>query len=154
MSLPVIELIAQNVLTTVQGVTEENGYNYTITATRHAKKGDKRTNFAAIILQADPREATDENVYNTKEWWLPFEISVFIIPSDTDTTPIDTYCNVVRSDIEQALMADRYRGGVARDTEIKASRAFTEETSAYDVIIVNCEVNYRTQDINPYAIAL
>jgi len=147
--LPVSELIAQNILTTVQTVTTANDYNYTLMAARHTRGGDPANHLAAYIVQSNIREATDAP-YNTKQWYLTFEIGVYIIPEQSDTTPIDTYCNVVKADIEQALMVDRYRGGNALDTQIRAGYTVTDEGLQYDIVVVNCEVNYRTAEINPY----
>lgn len=150
MSVPVSEIIAVNVLETVQGVTVESGYNYDLTAQRHMKSGDKRAHLNAILLQDDPREATDTKAYNTMEWWLPFHIGVYVIPLEGDATPIDTYCNAIAADVQKALMVDRYRGNNALDTQIRASRLITDDELKCDIIIINVEVNYRTAEVNPY----
>src|SRR6185312_7472952 len=103
MSFPISEQIAQNILTTVQGVTTGNGYNYTLSAQRHSRAGDKKAHLNAIIVQDDPKPVSDPKVYNTLEWWLPFSIGVFVIPLETDSTPIDQYCNQIAADVQKAL---------------------------------------------------
>jgi hypothetical protein len=148
MSVPIIEYIAADVLATVQLVTTGNGYNYDLTAERHKRSGDKRQHLNAVIVQEDPKELSPK-VYFTKEWELPFGIGVFIIPDEADTTPIDNYCNVIRSDIEKALMVDRFRGGYALDTQIRASHSVIEE-GGETIIVINVDVNYRTNELNPY----
>ncbi len=150
MSVPVSELIARNVLTTVQGVTVANSYNYTIVAARHARSGDKRAHLSATIIQDDPRPASEAKGYFTLEWWLPFKIGVYVIPLESDTTPIDTYINAITADIQNALMVDRYRGGNALDTKIVAPQLIADEESKYDLVCVNCEVHYRTKETDAY----
>ena len=149
MPVPVSELISRHILTTVATVTVANGYSYNLTVQRHAKSGDKRTHLNTIIVQDDPREGTDGQVYNTREWVLPFVVGCYIVPLETDTTPIDTYVNIIAADIEKALMVDRYRGGNAMDTTIRASHTISEGLE-YDCIVVNVEVSYRTSELDPY----
>lgn len=149
-TLPVSELIARNILTTVAGITTANGYSFNLTAQRHTRAGDKRLHLNAIVTQDDPREVADPKVYNTYEWTLPFHIGVFIVPLPNDTTAIDTYVNVIKADVEKALMVDLYRGGNALNTEIKPSITVSEEGLEYDLLVINVEVNYRTSAYDPY----
>lgn len=146
---PVSELIARDVLTTVASVTTGHGYNYTLSASRHSRAGDKRQHLNAVIVQHDPREVSEPKIYNTKEWWLPFAIGIYIMPDETDTTPIDQYVNVIRADVENALMADRYRSNNALDTQVRAPTIDVIEGIA-DLLIVNVEVNYRTSELDSY----
>ena len=148
LNLPVSEMIAVDVFDTVSEVTTQNGFNYTLAVARHMKTGDKRTHLSALIVQDDPHEVTNEN-YNTREWLLPFSIGVYLIPTDNDATPIDTYVNLVTADVQKALMIDRYRGGNALDTKIKAPHLITEEGS-FDLVLIQVEVSYRTAEIDPY----
>ena len=150
MGFPVNELIAQNVLSTVQGVTTGTGYNYTLTAQRHSRAGDKKAHLNAVIIQEDPREVPDPKVYNTKEWLLTFHVGVFVIPLEQDTTPIDQYVNLIAADVHKAVMVDRYRGGLALDTQIRASYKSVEDGLEYECIVIPVEVNYRTNEVNPY----
>ena len=54
---PVIELIAQNVLATIAGITEAAGFNYNLTSQRHTRPGDKIKHLNAVIVQESPRSA-------------------------------------------------------------------------------------------------
>jgi len=145
--LPVIELIAENVLATVQGIKAAAGFNYDLTAQRHTRKGDKREHLNAIIVQEDPKDIT--NVPNTKEWKLVFGIGVYIMPAETDPTAIDTYVNLVRSDVERAIMLDRYRGANAINTIVKEPETAVDEESVTDLVVINAEVHYRTSELDP-----
>lgn len=149
MSLPISEQVALDIYAAVQNVTKANGFNYTLSAQRHTEKGDKVAHLNAIVVQEDPRPVGDPKVFNTLEWWQPFGIGVFVIPVESDTTPVDTYVNLIVADVQKSLMLDRYRGGVALDTQIKAAVKH-EEGQEYTLAIINVEVNYRTLDTDPY----
>ncbi len=148
--LPVIELIAQNVLTTVQGIKTAAGFNYDLTAQRHSKKGDRVRHLNGIILQEARREVTDKKVYNTNEWWLPFGIGFYVIPAEDDLTPIDTYANLIMADVEKAIMTDRYRGNNAISTKVLPEALIVEGGLEYDLVVINVEVHYRTSEVDPY----
>ena len=148
--VPVNELIARDILATVNTVTIANGYNYDLTVQRHSKAGDKRDHLNTIITQDDTREASEPEVYFTKEWIATYMIGVYIMPLDNDTTPIDTYVNIIRADVEKALMVDIYRSGNALNTTIRAPKQITDEGLEYDIIVINVDVNYRTLENDPY----
>jgi len=149
MALPVIELIAQNLLQTVAGITEGAGFNYTLTAQRRTRAGVKREHLNAVIVQDNPRAPRDPKVPNTNEWDLTFAIGVFVIPTETDQTSIDTYVNLITSDVQRAVMKDRYRGGNAMVTRIIPMELAPEEALEYDMAVVNVEVNWRASELDP-----
>lgn len=148
MALPVNELIAIDLLKTVAGVTEAAGFAYNLTAQRHTRAGDKRVHLNAVITQEDPKLQADK-VPNTNEWRQTFCIGVFIIPVEEDPTPIDAYVNIVRSDVERAVMVDRYRGGNALDTQIQAPMVGIMDGLEGDVVVIHVEAHYRTADTDP-----
>lgn len=145
--LPVVELIAQNVLATVQGITTAAGFNYNLTAARHKRTGDKREHLHAIIIQNDPEDVT--KTPNVKEWHQVFRVGVYIMPAEADPTPIDTYVNLVRADIEKALMADRYRGNNAINTKILDPNTEEDDDSVTTLVVIHAEIYYRTAEIDP-----
>ncbi len=149
MALPVIELIAQNVLQTVSGITTSTGANYTLTAQRHTKGGDLRRHLNAVIIQEDPKEPPHQPNVNTYEWMQTFGVCVWIDPPEEDPTPIDQYINLVWADAHKAFVADRYRGGNALDTTIKPPQIVSKEAAGMDAVIINVEVNYRTAETDP-----
>jgi hypothetical protein len=153
MIYPILELIAQNVLTTVQGVTVANGYNFTLDAHRHTRDGDKQAHLEAVITQLDD-EPVEPGVYNTLEFNTPFGVGVYVIPATGDPTPIDQYCNLIAADIQKAMMVDRYRGGYAMETHVippqRGKVNSQKDALQYDLIVVAFNVNYRVRDIDPY----
>jgi hypothetical protein len=152
---PLVEKIAQNVLTTLQtivaGVTVgTTAYNYTIAAQRHSRDGDKRAHLNAILVQADPRAVVPAPIPNTLEWRQPFHCGVYIIPAEGDATPIDQYLNRAIADVQKAIMVDRYRGGLALDTQIVAPSIVTNDELKFDIAVVQFEVHYRTAEVDGY----
>jgi len=150
MATPVIELIAANLLSTIAKVTEQSGYQYTLTAQRRTRAGVQRDHLNAVLIQDNPRPVKDPKVPNTNEWDQTFAVGVFIIPAEEDRTSIDTYVNIITSDVQKAVMIDRYRGGNAMDTRIVAPELVPEEALEYDMAIINVEVNWRVSELDPY----
>jgi hypothetical protein len=151
MSIPVIELIAQNLLTTLQTVNQDNGYNYNLNIFRMPKGGIKREHLNAGFIQDVPIELDDsQKVYFTQQWKVPFKLQVFIMPEEDDQTPLDTYANLIRSDVEQASQIDPYRGGNALDTRVLAPEWHIDEGLADAIITVVLEIDYRTNISDPY----
>jgi hypothetical protein len=149
MSLPISELIAVNVLSTVAGVNVANGFTYDLTAQRHTRSGDKRAHLNCIIVQGDRTAVSDPKIPNTLEWNVPFRASTYVIPETTDATAIDTYGNIIAADIERAIMADRYRGQNAMDTKVHPSHTIVDDEGGFNLVLVDFEVNYRTSELDP-----
>ena len=156
MAEPIVEHIAANIATAVNGITVAAGYHYGLTAVRPTHLGfeddEQPEDLTVLIVQEDPEEdpenASDGNSA-MKAWVQPFALGAFVIESDSSTDPIDTRINRVRADIEKALMVDYSRGGYAIDTRIRGSARFGE-TSAQSGIAIYVDVLYRTRINDPY----
>src|SRR4051812_18487001 len=110
---PVVELIAQDILTTLSGVKENDGYNYDLDPERALRRGNLPEHLKAVIYQDDPTE-TDQNPIHMQGWIQPFEVAVYVVPRENDTaTPPDAYGNRLWADIAKALMIDPTRDGNA-----------------------------------------
>ena len=151
MSTPVIESIAANVLTTVNGVTEGNGYNQTISAKR-PRRIDYRTDSAqdldCLIIQTVAEEVEGPNMRKT--WRQHFDIMVFCFDGDDSATPIDTRLNQVWSDILKALMVDRTRGAYAYETKIHEASFHVDPAGGMSGVLLDISVEYRTVYNDPY----
>ena len=155
MTDPIVELIIQEVVTTVNGITVENEYNQDLSAVRPTRldlddegPADDGT---VVVMCADPEpDAEHSNAGNParQAWRLALVLLAYVIPSDADTTPIDTLVNRVRADIEMALQADPTRGGLAITTDLAGSQKFVAEGAAG--VAVLADVVYRTPINDPY----
>ena len=154
MSTPIIELIAENIRTSVSGITVAAGYNQTLTGIR-----PKRANFMAecwkdldvIIVQGVVSKLTTAMGYTT--WRQMFSLMAIVINSDDETDSIDTRCNQVRSDIEKKVMADIRRNSLALDTECLGGEPFITDDGTMSGISIEISVDYRTKEDDPYSAA-
>lgn len=153
MSTPVIESIAQNVLAAISDITVANGYNQTLTATRPTRIGYSLDNppndLDAYIRQNDPTK-DDNSPLGVIDWTQPFQVDVFVIDSDSATTPIDTRLNAVIADIQKKIIADPTRGGLAINTTLDEPGLFYDADTRWAGVIVEFTVRYRVNDTDPY----
>jgi len=152
MTTPIIEHIAANLVTTVNGVTITNGCNQNLSAMR-----SRRLDFPAdeapvdgivMIVQGEPSAPVILNAA-VIEWIQPFALNAFVIDDDDATASIDTRINKVRSDLEKALLVDHTRGGYAVDTLLEPPTFFPESETATGITI-NITIRYRTIYADPY----
>ncbi len=152
MANDVLESIATNVLSTLQGVTTGGGYNYTLSVSREMKT-NAPAHLKTIIFQDDPYDDPEAESQDVRAWVQTFNVIVFVMPTDSDTTPIATYYNLIAADISKALMSDPTRAGLANDTIVMPQVAFDHVSGQASGIAVNFEVHYRTLRGDPYTAA-
>lgn len=156
MSTPVIESIAEDIRSTIAGVTVANGYNQDLTAVRPTslewRDGRSQKDGTVIIVQQDPEENEELSSAGNaglKAWDQPYALVAYVIASEASLPAIDTRINQVRSDLEKALTVDRTRGGRAIDTIVRAPEHFDQGPGATGIIVV-IDVLYRTPENDPY----
>lgn len=148
----VLEQIAKNVLDTLTGITVTNGFSQDLQVIRAPKKISPRHLLVAIYQM--PGDPTEEAPIMTDESLQAFAAVAFVLPEETDNTPVDTYSNAIAADIEKALMNDYHRGGLAIDTIITSPIYFPPiEGGNYAGVTVNFNVLYRTALGDPYTLA-
>lgn len=153
MATPIVETIAVNLAALIDGITEEAGYNFTLTTIRPKRihlEGDVNTD-RAVIVEAGDVEVVEQA--DTKLLWRQeFFLQAIIYDSDDATEAIDTRLNKVRSDIEKKLMtADNYKlGGYADGLMIKGAEKFIAEPRISG-ISVNVDVLYAVDIDDPYS---
>lgn len=147
MATPIIEYIAANIQTTLDGLATSGGK---ITAIR-PKRIDFQTPWGdRTLLITQIGSVPAEVPYGGKSWVQTFMLTVFVIDSDTETDSIDTRLNTVRADIEKQLMVDDTRGGYAYETTIGESVPFDDDDGTLTGIAMTIEVSYRTELTDPY----
>ena len=150
MPTAVVELIAQNIVTALQGVTITAGYTNTLTVERRKPHGnDPIRNGLAVLFQGDPDESQGEPTQR-KEWVQPFHVLLCAIEPENSEVSIDARLNSLRADVEKALMASPNRGGYAVDTTIRAPHIATNAHGDAQGVVVNFDVKYRTSYTDPY----
>ncbi len=150
MSNSILEQIAANVLTTINGVTTVNGATQTIVCIRPAKAPAAVAIFNATLYQTSRIRSTSEPGQHL-EWLQAFQCEVLLMPSETDTSPLDAYANSVVADVEKALVADAHRGNLALDTIPDGSDIEDGINGGCALVRVHFTVKYRTRFADPYS---
>jgi hypothetical protein len=148
-SLSIIEQIRLNVLTTLQGLVTAHTASIIIEPARFGLP-DGLVDKALVLLQGETAEQPDE-IESHKGWATTFEIYCIARPDDSTTTPIDSALNELRSQVEQALLADTSRGGLAIDTVVKSPSYYVHPKGAFMAVIATAEVLWRHAYYNPYS---
>ena len=159
MSTPVIEHIAQYMVTLVDGITVANGYNYDLTAVR-PKVLEMNADLAkpnnVIISQGNPPKHP-EPFQGSRHWDQPFLFRAIVYEDAVEI--IDAKLNKIRSDIEKAIGkeettpdADGKRcGGYAESLTILKPLYLNYED--FTGILVEVIVGYSVAEDDPYTVA-
>ena len=152
MAEPIIEQIAANLLSTIEGITTANGYNYTLTGTRPIIDGyysDAPYDLTFQLTQG--QEELLDGAYGTQEYIQPFLVVIIAMNTESDTIPIDKKRNRVLADLRKAVMVDHTRGGLAIDTKWGQSSSFmNDDDFVFEGVAAEIRVHYRTEHNDPY----
>lgn len=146
MSDPVTEQIASAVATVIEGVTEDNGAQLTISSVVRPTRigGFKPAHLLVVLMQDDWRDAGNAPMGKVRRV-LPLSAYVFVRASDRDETPADTYCNLAEAEIEKAIqtaMGTDRLGGLAKHIEFTEPESFVFKDGAFEGKAINFEVTY------------
>lgn len=143
------ERILQNIQTTLEGINETAGYNFTVGRVERMRAVPlaEDSEFPALfIYETSERIAQGPNPLLTKE--LTVIIQTWLRSGDND---LSVQMNGITADIETAMFADVKRGGLAVDTDV-VEHVFMLDTpievlaALHSVFIIH----YRTVEGNPY----
>jgi len=142
----ILEQIAQNIATTVAGVTGIG------TVTRVTQRNTYAVTDKAAVIEQDAAEAPEYVTGGPAmvQWLQPFSVHLFRVVSETATTPIDQIFNSIVADVQKALAADGTRGALAHDTRLGAVEYYTDESAAIAEAVVQIVVEYRVSETDPY----
>jgi len=145
---PIVELIAQNVATTLATVTTANGYQYNLAVERpHRRDQLPRLRDQLVIpYMGDP--LVQDGPLSKTQYQQPFFILFFAAVASG--SQVETKVNRITADIIKALMVDRTRGGYAIDTMAGEWAEFDDVPAGMDGRVVQIDVQYRVQQNNPY----
>lgn len=159
-TLTVLERIAQNVLTTLTGVTlaMPDGSTPGLTI-RRATASTSPAHLSGVIFQNSADGVEDAPVM-TDEWVQQFAVVVYVIPFEGDATtppdptPVDAYNNAIIGALYRAIKADYTRGGLAVNTVVQGPLMFPPVAGEYDGVTFNFEVSYRNVTDDPFTPAI
>jgi len=150
----VIERMAQNIITTLQGIATAAGYQNTVAdVVRPAPGvGNQLNNMRLVVFQGGAaREQECPEQYT--QWLQDFHVMCEVVESEGSATPVDQRLNSLACDVERALCLTRTsqtRGGLAEDTILDARTTIPCDPQAHDgAVLVNIGVRYRTRYNDP-----
>lgn len=159
-SEPIETLITRDVIETVSTVTVGGGYPITITSTEDVNEDEHQFNVPAHLKAiVVPRQATpvEEPSQGTSEYIRPYQVLVWVLPSETDGKPIMEYIDTVGAAVLKALLRDDnlsyLRGGFAFDTREGGPPPvdwFKDPDKAAYQVVVNVDVQYQTGRRNKF----
>jgi hypothetical protein len=151
MSTPIIEYIAANIKTTIDGITTTGGYNQTLIGHRPRRVDfiDSSFNDKDVLIVQKEMDVV-EGAIQSAEWRQHFDVIVSLLDADAATDTIDTRINVAAADIMKALLIDHTRGGYAIDTTIHKAAMMEDESGITSGVVLDISVLYRTKYTDPY----
>ena len=133
------EDIAGNIVTTLTAMRTPVAAKY---VTREPFDFDKLSNaqFPALLIQTGAESRADSTIGNTsikRSGVITYNVVAYIKASD-----IDTARNQIAEAIEEALDADRTRGGFAKDTQVTSVDIDDGSIDPIGGVILTVEVEY------------
>lgn len=143
-TVAVIENIAVNILNILEEVEPVVDSNGTAIGELNVKRETLTTepsHLLTVISERDGRTTDDNATEHVKE--QVFEVSVWWMPDEGDTRPVDLVKNAIWAAVETALMVDIYRNNNARKTTVAdCSRSFDDSGNVVFVITVNVDYGH------------
>ena len=129
--------IIQNIKTALGGITTTAGYNFTVGLVQERLKDPDQAgeNFPVLFVIDSDESKFDGSVGELRNEMSP--IIVGYVKADSDETDIKLEVRKLLADVEKALCADRYRGGLAINTlpsSIKTDHGFNEPYGMFEFI--------------------
>ena len=146
MNYPIVELIRQNIVDTLNGVTKDSGYRVDIIGEASMEDGDSNRprQGLAVVSQGEP-EALDASIGHDA-WDQPFSITIIALTSETAGTANEETINEYIAAAIKVLKNDRTRGGYAVDTRFNPPRIH-DNRQGVDLVI---RIHYRTLIDDPF----
>lgn len=144
------ENILAHIKTTLEGITEANGYNNDIASVqRWMQRGNILKSVPCIVISAGQEDKRPEP-NPLMSCRITVYLELYLRQNETDQTPTDSLINSLLGDIEKALMLDYTRGGNSLDTNIRAIIPFeTQEGQVNAGAVIEIEVLYQHQQNDP-----
>ena len=144
------ELIVVNIDTVMAAISVGTGYNYTIVKTYRTRAVGVNIDQYPSIIVVDHDEEYQPNLMGIYEKTMNVSVEGWI--QEYDNLLLSPAANRILHDMEKAIMADRTRGGYAKDTVMLSSTPFIEEPGKpYGGARLELAVRYRVSETDPTA---
>lgn len=144
---PALEIIAEDIDSTLAGITETNGYDYTLSVER-AKKKNEIEHLKAVIHQTAATNTTPDGQVSD-ERSATFVVVAYVLP-ENDNDDYDTINRYLAAAIELELLKDHTRGNNAIDTIIGDVVNMPGDDGEFGGFSLQFTVNYRYQFGQPF----
>jgi hypothetical protein len=148
MALPICELISQNILDTLKGISVAAGFNVNLDARRATHPAAPAAPGLAILYEGDD-DPQDGGAVGRQTWHRPYGVLIWGAGTTSDQTPYDQLLNTARADVEKAIMAKVSHGGYAFNTVLNKPLK-SESDNEPPSIMVMFTVHYRTRLDDPF----
>lgn len=157
MAYPIIEQLAQAVVTAIATVTIENGYANDLTVIRESRAGANPQHLLAIVMQDyDGETVVIPSNPPILEIPVVFTVAVIVTPDDDDDTAVDQLLNQAWADVTKAMTAGWDTdtagtiGGLAREWTVLTPERFGPDQGAFDGILCPYRAIVRVSENDPY----
>lgn len=152
--VPIVEQIAQAILSRLDSISVSNGYSFDIVnAVRPTRfNGYSPEHLMLVLEQGDPDVDYENSEFGFIAWSQPFFIHCFVRPADTSSVVTDTIINTLRSDVEKAIMIDPTWSGLASGTFVQSPQGWSYPDGSFEGVTVNVEVKYKTLSGDPFSV--
>lgn len=160
MSTPVIDQIANEILSRIEQVSVGSGYDINVSSVkRPTRRGAELTHTDySVLLEQGTAERNGELTRASAAglqiaWDQEFVITCFLLPSDTDTNGIDSLANVAAMALMQGITSQgaahwhTFGGYAINATFTGGIEPFNDEQSSG--VKIRLLVTYRTDEHNP-----
>lgn len=161
MTKPLPELIAEEIVSRLQGITIEDGYPFTVPSVDRVQRGAKDwtpRNLAIAVEQSDENENLQQSHPGNPPaaaYDVVYRLHAFVRPSDrTVPDTAQTTENAMVASIKQAITAAGHRwhtfGEVAIDARWGSTSRFVSAEGDHAGITMTLIVTYRASETDPY----
>jgi hypothetical protein len=150
MASTIIDLIAANIVTVLEGITVDAGYEVTIgKAIRPGGTPSTDNSLEAVVICRDVTVVEDDSAADYL-YQVDWAVVVSVIESDTLETTTETTRLKAGFDVIKALNADVTRGGYSYDTIFQRMTPIVDEETNQAGIIVTFTTPFRSSRSDPY----
>lgn len=140
MATPIIDLITDNLVETLSGVSADGDYSITLYVKEPDAVADSVADGTCMVIEAD-WTYEDNSPIGMDGMYQAYELTVYCRGGNERN--YQHLCRQYASDVKRAVMADETRGGLARWSKVLGARKFTD--GALRGVIVDYQVYYRTR---------
>jgi len=153
---PVIEQIADTLVTRLQAVTTGNGYLFSVSSVvRPDRKGTPTAADYLVVVEQTTTERNDDLTRASSSglqiaWDTEFQITCYLRPSDSDTTALDQLGNIAISELTKGVATTsnwHTFGSKAINATFTGQEHFSDDSGAGVKLML--QVTYRTDEANP-----